>query len=750
MPSNRQRVRWVVGGIGLALSFASGSIACAQTTPKIEFLFPPGAQRGTEVEVQFGGEYMPDACRLTSAGQALTLTPTSVANRYRFSVAADAAAGPQEIRLSSVQGASSPFPFLVGELPEVVHGDRREPLELKLPVTANGRLDSASHIDEYAVTLAAGTQVVCAAATRAIRSPLDPMIRLLDAEGKTVAVSFPHRTADALLVFRASKAGRYTIQVFDFQMAGGAKYAYRLTVTDGPWLGYAFPAGLARDTETAVTVYGWNLPSPLGNSLVMQAAPQPPGRYELKLPGCVNRLRLPVGENPELLEAEPNNVAEQAVSLPFPATANGRLSEPGDVDFFAFTAKKGERFALDVAASEMQFPVDPVLAVVAENGKTLIEIDDTKTSRDPSLRFTAPADGKYFVSIRDRSSGGGEDYLYRLHLSVIRPGLTARVNTSSLMLPSGQTTNLPVSIERVDGLADELELTAVDLPAGVAVKPQIVPAKTPATVQLPFTVADNTAPSAGLVRIVVRNPKAEAASERSVAIADSPSGLLWLAVSPEIPFTLKITGPILDGPRLAAFPFPVKVERKAGFTGAIRLVGVEPDRRGTLIPLAGEIAADHDVGSIPLVLQHQVTEGTTHRCRVMGVADVLGNDGKTYAVFHVAPGAMSIGCQPSMLTLAAEPAIVIGRPGETQRVEVQLMRRGAMQPITLRLAPPAGVVGIECEPVEASIDQDRVVLTLRFAPKVALPSRATIEIKAESSHEGLPIYGTTSFRLESP
>ena len=211
---------------------------------------------------------------------------------------------------------------------------------------------------------------------------------------------------------------------------------------------------------------------------------------------------------------------------------------------------------------------------------------------------------------------------------------------------------------------------------------------------------------------------------------------------------MKIAGPILDAPRLAGFPFPVSVARKEGFTGPIRLVGVEPDRRGTVVPLTGEIAAGGDVGSIPLVLQHKVAEGTTHRCRVMGVADVPGIDGKTYAVFQVAAGAMSIGCQPSMLTLIVEPAIVTWRPGEAQRVEVQLMRRATMQPITLRLAPPVGVVGIQCEPVEVGADRNRAALTLRFATEAVVPPRTTIEIREE--RDGLPIYGTTSFRLELP
>ncbi|WP_202921884.1 PPC domain-containing protein [Anatilimnocola aggregata] len=732
----------------------SGPFASAQSTPRIEFLFPAGAQRGTTVDVHLGGEFMPPGCRLSMAGEGIALEAASDPNRYRFAVAADAKTGPHEARLSTVQGASSPFPFLVGELPEVIHRGEQKPLELKLPVTANGRLDAAGDIDEYGLTLAAGTQIVCAVTTRAIRSPVDPMLRVLDAAGKPVASSFPHRTADALLVFRAPAAGHYTLQMFDFQMAGGADFIYRLTVTDGPWLAYAFPAGVSRVTETPVTVFGWNLPSPGGENHVLSVPPQNVERFELTLPGCVNRLKLPVSDSPNQIETEPNNTIEQAPTLPFPATLNGRLGTPGDIDFASFSAKKGEKIVVDVDSANLQFATDIVLTVLSEAGKLLIEIDDAKGSRDPSLLFTAPADGRYFVSLRDRSRGGNAEYIYRLQLTSQQPAMSARVNTPSLMVHSGQTANVAVIVDRIDGLADELEVTALDLPAGVSVKPQPVPAKTPATVQLPLTIAETTAPVGGLIRIVVRSTKSGEEKQKTAMIAEaatagSGSESLWLAISPEVPFTLKTTTTILDAPRTAAFPFPVSVTRKEGFTGPIQLIGVEPDRRGTLIPLTGEIPAGSDSGSLPLVLQHKVTEGTTHRSRVMGVAEVPGSDGKLYAVFHVAPGSMSVGCQPSLLTMTVAPGIVQRSHGETQRLEVQLMRRTTMQPITLRLALPKDVVGIECEPVEVAGDQKTAQLALRFLPSAVLPPRTTIEIHAESSRDGLPIYATTSFRLES-
>jgi len=754
MSLRRKYFRCVLVWIGVVLAATSDSNSFAQTTPRIEYLFPAGARRGTEVEVQLGGEFMPDACRLAIAGDGIALQPSTSANRYRMSVAGNADLGAHDVRLASVQGASAPFPFIVGELPEVVHVDRGKTLDLKLPVTANGRLEFAGDIDEYGISLAAGTQIVCAVSARAFRSPVDPMIRVLAPDGKPIAVGSPHRSFDALLVFRAPRAGRYTIQVFDFQLNGGVGHAYRLTVTDGPWLDYVFPCGASRSAETAATLYGWNLPSSSGTTLALRIPPQSTTRYEVTLPGGANRLEIPVGESAESLEVEPNDDAEQACPLPLGSTINGRLGQAEDVDWFAIEAKKGEPFALGVDSAELHFPTDIVVAVVNDAGKKLLETDDVKASRDPSLRFTAPLDGRYFVMLQDRSRRGGADFVYRLHLTSLRPDVTARVNSPSLTVHAGKSTNLPVLIERIDGLSDELEVAAVDLPAGVSAAPQSVPTKTPATVEIPFVVSDKTAPIAKLIRVVVRGKTGSRAIMKSAVIAESPTAAathdrLWLAVSPEIPFTLKTTATILDAPRMAAFPFPVTVERKEGFTAPIRLVGVEPDRRGTVVPLEGRVASGESSGSIPLVIQHKTIEGTTHRCRVMGVAEVLGIDGKAYAVFHVATGSMSIGCQPSLLTMTVDPPIVVGEQGTTQRLEVRLMRRAAMGPIKLRLNPPDGVVGLDCDSVEVGADANLAVLTLRVADQAKLPPRTTIEVKAESSQNGLPIYGTTSFRMES-
>ena len=132
------------------------------------------------------------------------------------------------------------------------------------------------------------------------------------------------------------------------------------------------------------------------------------------------------------------------------------------------------------------------------------------------------------------------------------------------------------------------------------------------------------------------------------------------------------------------------------------------------MPREGQIAADSDTGFLPIIIQHKVTEGTTHRCRVMGIADVTGTDGKTYPVFQVAAGALAIGCQPSLLNMTVEPAVVRWHPEEKIQIQVHVKRSVAMQPITLRLEMPAGTSGITCEPVQVPEGQDQATLTLQL------------------------------------
>ena len=771
------RFSWILLCASVAWA-ASGPVA-AQTTPRILGLFPPGAGRGAELEVALAGDYMPPGCRLLTPGPGLEIAPTDDPRRYRFRVAADAAPGPREIRLVATQGASAPFPFIVGDREELNHELRRGTLPVpRFPLVANGRLDAAGAIDRYELRLAAGQQVVCAAFTKRLRSPADPVMRVVDREGRVVAASLPPsevgRGADGLLVFRAVEAGSYTLELFDFQLGGGVDYSYRLSLTDGPWIDHVIPWELASDGPAGagangtsgaagtaakwneVSVAGWNLPGGDGRTWRTTATVRPMTGHDAGPAWVDQKLVLPAGPWPVVVEREPERATEREpdsnTAVSWPVAVFGRFDRAGDVDVVTIAGKKGERLVLDVVSAQAGFPTDVVLAIRDAAGKPLQEVDDSDGTRDPRTRWEVPADGQYAIVLRDRSRQGGLRHLYRLAIAAPAPDLKVRVNSVSVLLHPGRTAKLPVLVERRDGLAGDLELAVEGLPPGVTVAPVTLTDKSPATVELTWEVAAQQAPVAGLTRVVVRRKAAGETREWTAEVAESPTGpasdRLWVAVCPEIPFTLKANSPILDAPRLAGFPFPVTVERKEGFRGAIRLIGVEPDKRGTLAPLEGRIEADSDRGSLPVVLQHQVIEGTTHRTRVMGVAEVLGADGKPYPVFHAAPETLSVGCFPGLMTLSIDMPAVVWRPGATVPVTVRVRRREGVGTVRLRVAIPDEFSGVAAKTVDESTTDGEVRLELTFAADAAVPPRAVVELHAESQRDGLPVYAQASLRLD--
>lgn len=742
----------------LTLAFALCSVsASAQTAPQIDYLFPAGGQRGSTVDVHLEGKYMPGPCGVWIGGSGVTTPTKTTEGKLQLQIGNDAAPGNRLVRIFSVQGGSTPRPFVVGELPEVLEHANEAAHPVTFPTTINGQLNPQGDIDQFELSLKPGQQIVCAVAARTIGSPCDTTLRLLDSTGRVVAISNDHRGLDALLVYRSSTASTFTLQLYNFDLSGRPEHVYRLTITDGPYLDYAFPSGLQRGTKSTITLVGWNLAD--GNAAAYSATPgATESAHEITLPGCANRLTVPVDNPVEQFETEPNNNAETAQAVPLPITVNGRFAEPGDVDVFRFTATKGQKVKLEVAAARLGFGTDAVLTVSNDQGKILKTIDDAPGTPDPSLLFIAPADGDYDVTLTERALRGRAEFIYRLQIAEPQPDLRLTVKTSEFAFESGGELEIPVTLTKLDGFVTEFELTAIDLPAGVTVEPQKVPAKSPASAKLKLIAAEGLPFPASPIRIVARftqNEKpverfAEAAVTLVAGAAAIHTEQLWLAVQPHIPFSLTTTTVILEANRMAAFRFPVGAVRDDGFTGAIRLVGVDPDRRGTVVPLSGTIDENSNTGSIPLIIQKKAVEGTTHRSRVMGVIDVVGPDGTKHPVFHVAKGSMAMGCQPNLLTLSVEPNRAIQRVGEDIEVTVTAVRRTAMSDVTISASIPGYEDSLTFKPITLPANQLQATLKLRLKESVKLPPRVTVNFRAESSRDGLPISAATTLSLVAP
>jgi len=162
---------------------------------------------------------------------------------------------------------------------------------------------------------------------------------------------------------------------------------------------------------------GENGPQPVANRFVIKiAASLPVGIYEVRAVGRfgVSTSRsFMVGDRPETIEKEPNDTHARAAKVNVGQVINGRSNRAGDLDFYRFSARQGERILINCYAERIDSRLEPMLTVYDMTGRPLAECRDT-FRHDALLDFTAPADGDYLVKVNDLTYNGNLDYFYRL------------------------------------------------------------------------------------------------------------------------------------------------------------------------------------------------------------------------------------------------------------------------------------------------------------------------------------------------
>jgi hypothetical protein len=141
-------------------------------------------------------------------------------------------------------GAINRPAFAYDTLPDVFEKEPNDSVAaaqaVSLGTIVNGRIGAPGDQDYYRVDLSAGDELIAEVDARRFDSPLDGMLRVIDASGKALASNddspdascglITHQ-ADPKLSFKAPAAGIYYIQLSDTQGKGGDSYSYRLRVS---------------------------------------------------------------------------------------------------------------------------------------------------------------------------------------------------------------------------------------------------------------------------------------------------------------------------------------------------------------------------------------------------------------------------------------------------------------------------------------------------------------------------------------
>ena len=110
---------------------------------------------------------------------------------------------------------------------EVEPNDLAQPQELSDRDSISGRIDPPGERDVFRINLKKGEKHVFSLESRTLGLPLDAVLQVLDADGKTLAETDDvGKSRDPELTFTPPADGKYRVVVRDLNGRGGPHYAY--------------------------------------------------------------------------------------------------------------------------------------------------------------------------------------------------------------------------------------------------------------------------------------------------------------------------------------------------------------------------------------------------------------------------------------------------------------------------------------------------------------------------------------------
>lgn len=675
------------------LSLASVVAVAAFSTveagaPRLARVSPPGGQRGTTVEVQFVGRYLGDPHEVLVYEPGITVESvkyiegdTTIGGRKErveagtrvlvsLKIDENCALGPHGLRLRTAGGLSEYQRFFVGAYPTVEEGevnnqirnDKREAAkEVPLNSTVFGRMNEAADIDYYVVDAKQGQRLSAEIESTRLgveRGVPDLHVAFITADGKTLAAADDSAlfVQDPVLSVVAPADGKYFVEVRHSTFNAGSE-SYRLHVGSFVRPTAIYPAGGQAGQELDVKVIG----DPKGEwSQKVRLNSQPTDDQRFVAVDPNDKLSAPspnvlrVSAFPNVLEAEPNDSAEAMTSSSAAQGAvafNGIISKPGDVDCFKFAAKKGERLKIHALANELGTPLDPAIWIKPVNAKSPNPIaratdsrssqlglpqsyGQTRSTRDPIIDFTAPADGEYVLGIEDEQGSGGSSYVYRIEVQPETDAVFTYIPLEpenrftpqarqAINVPSGGKYNATVAIVNSNKpYAGELELAAIGLPDGVTMK---APKFTAGMNQVPvvFEAADGVKPQGSLIDLVVRpvgDDKQPLVSGFRQVVAMNAYGnndfylhfhldKLAFAVTQTSPFSIEVDEPKSALVQNGEMTLKFKVKRADGFDGPVN-VAMEWKPNGISANIPASVKAGQNEGEYLIGAARTATAGT--------------------------------------------------------------------------------------------------------------------------------------------
>lgn len=571
----------------------SASLSAQLPQAKLRSIYPPSGQPGATFEFKLtSGDDLEEitALHFTHPGitgklrmQEVNGKPEPVENTFDVTIAGDVPAGVYEVRASGLYGVTDPRRFAVAPRGHVADAEpnntpaQAQAVERNVSIT--GRIEGGNDVDCFKFTAEQGQRIVIDCLADRLDSRMTAALTLRDAAGKRLASAIAAAGDDPTLIFDVPATGEYVVELHDQTYRSGAEFVYRLDLHTSPHVALVMPPAGPAGSRTRFAFYGYNLPGGARIEQSLHGAPLERVEVDVDVPGPdamaaiqnlvrshevdvdafswiwqspqgpANPVRIGISDRPATLEAGSNSEPSQAQVIAAPAEVAGQLLKPGETDWYAFPARPGEVYWIEVIGQRCGSPIDPVIIVeeVTKNAEGQEQVrrlavqDDDGTNvapnvfdtftDDPVYRLAVDKEATYRVGVYDRygQTRGGPDLRYRLSIRPEEPdfrvvALPAQAaNNAGVPTPvglrKGDTVGVNVYALRKYGYEGPIEVTVEGLPAGVHCPGTTIGSRENGS-QLVFRTAEDAAEGVASVRIVSHAVIESPAAQRSLEGAD--------------------------------------------------------------------------------------------------------------------------------------------------------------------------------------------------------------------------------------
>lgn len=568
-------------------------------SPRLSTITPRGAQRGQEVTLSFNGSNLADAEEILfyePAGFEVTkIEPADKNVKVTLKIAADTRLGEHVAQVRTRSGISDYRTFWVEALPVLdekePNSEFETPQAIELNRVVNGSIANED-VDYFVVNAKKGQRISAEVVAMRLSTALfDPYVAILNSKRFELSANddTPLALQDAFASVVAPEDGQYIIEVRESAYAQGS--TYRLHVGTFPRPSAVYPAGGQLGSETEVAFLG--LPSgELKRSVKLPAEEVSEfglfAEDEGGISPTANDFRL--FEHGNAFETEPNNDRTTASPVELPLAFNGIIQEPGDVDFFKFSAKKGQSFEVECYARRIRSGLDPVMNLYQADGKSIAGNDDSR-GPDSYVRFNVPADGEYVVRITDHLGRGGPDLVYRIEFQPVKPALTLSIPRverygqfrQQIFIPRGGRFATLINASRAN-FGGELMLEGNGLPPGVKMICENMPSNL-SSMPVVFEAAADAPVGGGLIDFTARHADEKQnirGGFRNSAdfVRGGPGQSIYrrkdvdklpIAVVEELPFSIEIVEPKVPVVRNGSMQLKIVAKKKEGWDEQINV-----------------------------------------------------------------------------------------------------------------------------------------------------------------------------------